>query len=1099
VTRVVLWFREHRAATVALALLYAVAIVALHDVVQAIFGVLLEAVGRPVYTAIMLIATGAALAAATWAFWRRRTRHASLLRFYWVSTLASLPVAYVCLFAMASEAVHYLQFALLAVPVFALTRRVLDTLLWVTLLGAIDEGYQYWVLHGDWGIYYDFNDVVMNLLGAAMGVLFTLAFTDGAALGAPRPVRSAWRSPAFLTWAGLLVVAIVAWRTGHLALLPDTSEGTLVLLNRLGLHKNFWANVDWGKTYHVLRAEEGVLWIALLTAFYSLLDLLIAPRPADTGDRTSASPADRVLALFRRVTWSTQYQPFVDGLRFFSILSVVAYHVDTLAPAGEGPELLRTAAGYGNLGVQFFFAISGFILAVPMLEERLRGGPRVSLPRYYLRRLVRLEPPYLICLFGFFLTGLMTGKPEDPGRELAASAAYLYGALYDTFSTVNFVAWSLEVEVQFYLLMPLVAWLAFRGRRPWLRRGLIVGLTVPFVIRQGRIHDHFPHGLFLIDQIQFFVAGILLADVWVCGLRDRLQRETGRLPFDLLATIAFASAPWVTHVAWPAGRWVVPIGIGVGFYAALRGVVWRAILQNRWIAAVGGMCYTIYLYHWIILTRAVRCLWPAPRGVPDWTPGTVAFLLAVVLGVSALLYLAFERPFMAIRIRRPGRSGTTPRRVLATASLFSFLAASTLLAGCSRPSPRVRSVILISVDTLRPDFLSCYRPELDTTPHVARFAEGAAMFTDARSQAPSTTISHKSLLYSLYPAVHRTTRSQRPRESLASPVEALWARGFRTAALVGGGGLAPELGFPAGFESYEVLPALATGRQLETLRVRSIEWLREHRHERFFLFLHTYEPHCPYVPPEPWSARAGWYHGPLDPEGKCGRDYNRMDLDAEDYRYLRDLYAGEVSYTDGWLRDLFAALDSLDLSDETMVVLTSDHGESLGERGYVGHNQLFDLQLRIPLLIRIPGVPGRAIGDPVESVDVMPTVFEALDLPPPFPFQGRSLLAAVDGGPAPAPRARFANQGEGVSVRRGPWHLVVNEGLPELYRPDEDPEERTDLAGAHRDVVESLFREYAFVMEVARPVAGRFDVAAGRSTRLEEDTMDRLRALGYID
>ncbi|HMB68746.1 MAG TPA: sulfatase, partial [bacterium] len=481
---------------------------------------------------------------------------------------------------------------------------------------------------------------------------------------------------------------------------------------------------------------------------------------------------------------------------------------------------------------------------------------------------------------------------------------------------------------------------------------------------------------------------------------------------------------------------------------------------------------------------------------------TVAFLPTLVLLLSAVLYLAFERPFMAVgagsRGPDPGGGARAVRRP-GTAVVGLLAVALAVGTGCSRPEPRARNVILVSVDTLRPDFLSCYRPELDTTPNVARFAEGAAMFTDVLSQAPSTTISHKSLLYGLYPAVHKATSAHRPRESVASPVEALRARGFRTAAFVGGGGLAPELGFPLGFESYEVLPKLRTGRQLETLRSESIAWLREHRAERFFLFLHMYQPHCPYSPPEPYASRASWYRGDVDPEGKCGREYMAMNLEDDDYRYLRDLYAAEVAYTDDYLGDLFTELDDLGLTDETIVILTSDHGESLGERGHVGHNLPFDLQLRIPLLIRIPGSPGSVLDSPVESVDVVPTVFDALDLPLPFPPNGRSLLGLIDRGEAPPPRARYAQEGDTVSIHMGPWHLIQSGTSVELYRPEEDPEEWTNLADRHPDVVQALRDEYFRMLDACVTVSAHFESTFGKPVPLEDDTVERLRGLGYVD
>jgi arylsulfatase A-like enzyme len=411
-------------------------------------------------------------------------------------------------------------------------------------------------------------------------------------------------------------------------------------------------------------------------------------------------------------------------------------------------------------------------------------------------------------------------------------------------------------------------------------------------------------------------------------------------------------------------------------------------------------------------------------------------------------------------------------------------------------------VILISIDTLRPDFLGCYDPELDTSPNIDRLAAESVVFTDVLSHAPSTTISHKSILYSLYPAVHKTRRDRAPEERLPSPIEALREAGFTTGAIVGGGGLAPEIGFPKGFDSYEVLPRLSTGEQLETLRTEARRWLRQHHKDDFFLFLHTYQPHCPYSPPERYASRyAGWYRGDVDPTGKCGSYYNSREMSADDYRYVRDLVKGEVAYVDGFIGDLLAELKRLGIDDDTMVILTSDHGDSLGERGYVGHNLLFNVQLRVPLIVRLPGLrPGR-YDAPLELVDVMPTIFRALGQPPPYEFQGYDLLGLVEGRVEPTrDRLRVANQGDRTSLHRGSWHLIFAESGDDiaLYDITLDPEEYDDLASRHPEVVAALLRDYHGLMRESGDLSAHFVLPGSDGLRLKQETITRLKALGYI-
>ena len=209
--------------------------------------------------------------------------------------------------------------------------------------------------------------------------------------------------------------------------------------------------------------------------------------------------------------------------------------------------------------------------------------------------------------------------------------------------------------------------------------------------------------------------------------------------------------------------------------------------------------------------------------------------------------------------------------------------------------PAIRKVLMISIDTLRADAVGAYNREVAHTPNLDRLAAESVVFTDVLSQGPSTAISHKSLFLSVYPSIHRTTVETVPTESLTSPVQALAARGMKTAAFVGGGQMNPRFGFDRYFDSYTTIrsyrPRLEGEDNLELLERLSSNWLDEHAQEDFFLFLHTYEVHCPYVPPEEIRRRhAGWYEGEIDPEGKCGESfYNQEELSEEDLQFVRDL------------------------------------------------------------------------------------------------------------------------------------------------------------------------------------------------------------------
>lgn len=435
------------------------------------------------------------------------------------------------------------------------------------------------------------------------------------------------------------------------------------------------------------------------------------------------------------------------------------------------------------------------------------------------------------------------------------------------------------------------------------------------------------------------------------------------------------------------------------------------------------------------------------------------------------------------------------------------LATALALVGCEAPEPSVSvppvdRVILISIDTLRADFLGPYSPELETTPHLDRFAADSVVFTDVLAHAASTATSHKSILYSLYPSIHKASKDTVPIEHVVSPMDALKAAGFTTGAIVGGGQLREEFGFSQGFEDYIVLPPLTRGHQLEAFEEESFQWLADHKDDKFFLFLHNYEPHCPYDAPEEFTKkRAGWYKGDVDP-GKCGaRYYNKLQMGKVDFQFVRDLYAAEVEYLDRTLGHLFDELKRLGLYDSSLIVFTADHGESLGERRYVGHNRLYNVQLQIPLIVKLPDVAPARVPAPVESIDIMPTIYAATGAEPPFAFQGKSLLPLMLGVSEGDPnRARFGTHPNLVSVHRNQWHLLYNPTgqRAELYDFRADPEELDNLVEDNEDIARELRAAFDQMELEGAELADKFELQDGGNPVLDENAREELRALGYI-
>lgn len=329
----------------------------------------------------------------------------------------------------------------------------------------------------------------------------------------------------------------------------------------------------------------------------------------------------RFLGYFSRITSGRALIPQIDGLRFIAIMAVVAYHVRQICsyylPASpsrtavEG-DLVNDFFVTGRFGVPLFFGISGFILSLPFARHYLRGDKKVDLRGYYLRRVTRIEPPYILHLiFLFALCALVfrhlpahqqlyhgEGWASYSIRHILASLFYMNGFVYGTHPYPNLVLWSLEVEVQFYILAPLLA-LVFTMPKMWIRRSLIFGAMLLgglACLGAGRLMDNSYRMTFSIGaNFQYFLAGFLLADLYLTG---SLLDHPRTFRWDLLFLVMF---PLVTcfrnSLLLPIA---LPFVVLICLMGAFRGILASRLLSLPWIATIGGMCYTIYMYHSLV-------------------------------------------------------------------------------------------------------------------------------------------------------------------------------------------------------------------------------------------------------------------------------------------------------------------------------------------------------------------------------------------------------------------------------------------------------------------------------------------------------------------
>lgn len=344
--------------------------------------------------------------------------------------------------------------------------------------------------------------------------------------------------------------------------------------------------------------------------------------------------------------------PQIDGLRFMAITSVLLFHIYGQLGARSGHavpiqaryNLVAYLAGNGDRGVLLFFVISGYILARPFLRQHRLGGKPVSLGHYYLRRVTRLEPPYILSLllytFAFWAFGLAL-RPMLP--HLAASMFYVHNFVYNSVSTINFVTWSLEMEVQFYLLAPLLG-LLYLLPNTWLRRAVLLALILAagsFTLAAAAHGGALWHWT-LLNTLHYFLTGFLLADI-VEGHQTQPRRSRA---WDLVSLVLWPAIFLLPHtnatMAW-APLIILPV-----YLAAFYGPISNAFFRLPFVALAGGMCYSLYLLHMLVISIAFK----ATRHLEISGDFLVNYALQILsLGAAIALcgtayYVLIERPCM---------------------------------------------------------------------------------------------------------------------------------------------------------------------------------------------------------------------------------------------------------------------------------------------------------------------------------------------------------------------------------------------------------------------------------------------------------------------
>lgn len=459
-----------------------------------------------------------------------------------------------------------------------------------------------------------------------------------------------------------------------------------------------------------------------------------------------------------------------------------------------------------------------------------------------------------------------------------------------------------------------------------------------------------------------------------------------------------------------------------------------------------------------------------------------------------------------------------PSRPASPAPGFAFWS-NPILYQSSDHAIEAPNVILISLDTLRADHLGCYGYQRDTSPHIDTLAEDAALFERTYAQSSWTLPSHMSMLFSLNTASHQVYfNDQKIDSSLPSLATHLRKKGYVTHGITGGGYVSGIYGFDKDFDWYEEPVPGSTAQngqdEVKQLWSKTSDWMDRHFNKPFFLFLHTFQIHGPYASPAPYNRMylekdAVWDSIRLvDFLNENGEDYPFSD---EEQANILGLYDGEIRYTDDFLiRQLTAKLRELRIYDNTLLIITSDHGEEFNDHGGWLHGRnLYDELLRVPLIIKFPNSAhrGQRVNSLCRIIDILPTVLDVAGIP--FDrnsIEGRSLMDFLSGNegedrqfisdlayknvpePCPAQIATNSNSLKFIIKKTADGIKDV-----ETYDLRRDPQEKNNIFTRTQKLKDQVIHFLdAYYKERAKLVRKQERIS------IDKELEEKLKALGYL-
>ncbi len=419
------------------------------------------------------------------------------------------------------------------------------------------------------------------------------------------------------------------------------------------------------------------------------------------------------------------------------------------------------------------------------------------------------------------------------------------------------------------------------------------------------------------------------------------------------------------------------------------------------------------------------------------------------------------------------------------------------------------NVILIGIDTLRADHLSCYGYKRKTTPFIDEFAKESVVFENAFSTTSWTLPSFMSILTGLYLSSHKVvTPENKLHSSFITLAEIFKNQGYKTAGFVSAPFLKKNFGFVQGFDVYNEATSSPTHieshKDITSPQITKLvlNWLHKNKNKRFFLFIHYWDPHYDYIPPPPYDKIFDpYYTGTIDGTDIENSKKIHPGMDERDLQHIIALYDGEIRWTDFHIGKLFSELKRLNLYKNTLIIIVADHGEEFLEHNGKGHRRtLYNEVIHVPLILKLPySSKNKYVKSPVSTIDILPTILEVLNITPPVEIEGKSLLLYIHADKENFDREIYSElyeeRKEKIALIYYPYKLIYNISFKkfEMYNIQKDAFEKKNLINVFPQIANRL-RGKLFDWYKSRI----FNTSKTSKTKLDEETLQQLKSLGYL-